>query len=80
MDTKSEKILKTYRIIYDYKQEQKEAGQSASETFKALAEELSTDPKTYVKELREGYRCWVKRNEGDPTIDNGIEIADLLSN
>jgi hypothetical protein len=79
MTDKEAKIKKAFQIIYDYKQEAKEANQSANETFKSLAEEIGgADHKRALKELKVAFNVWVKETEGDTSISEGVKIAESL--
>lgn len=81
MDDKATKILKAFRIIYDYKEQARDANASATETLKSLVAELNpADPKTLTKELREGLRAWIKETEGDTSVSEGLKIVgDITS-
>jgi len=79
MTDQEAKIKKAFQIIYDYKQESRDALQSANETFKALASEVSgSDHKKVLKELKVAYKVWCNNVEGDNSIQEGVAIAEAI--
>ena len=76
---KEAKIKKAFQIIYDYREESKQATQSANETFKALAEQVGgADHKRMLKELKVAFKVWCNNVEGDNSIQEGVLIAEAI--